>query len=88
MHSALGVGDLRGPVNVLRKASIVWVVVLGYVALPAATSSVLVRLDRRSDEIFRLGVRSVDIGCDIAFCVSVAIRKRFDYGRARMVCLR
>ena len=57
----------------MRKASIVWVVVLGYVALPAATSSVFVRLDCRSDEIFRLGVRGVDIGCDVAFGVSVAV---------------
>ena len=51
----------------------VWVVVFGYVALPATTSSVFVRLDRRSDEIFRLGVRGVDIWCDVAFDVSVAI---------------
>jgi hypothetical protein len=84
VHSALGFGDLRGPINVLRKASMVWVVVFGYVALPAATSGVFVRLDRRSDEIFRLGVRGVDIGCDVAFGVSVAIRRRFDHGRAHM----
>lgn len=73
VHSALWLRDLSWTLDILRKTGIIWVVVLCHVALSTTASGVCVGLDRRSNEVFRLGVRSVGVGCDVAFVQSVAV---------------